>query len=125
MTQNEKDLLLIDICARLPYNVAIDCRDEDSRFTCYLTTDMLREIQNNNCYYEYKPYLFPLSSMTEEQKKELDDTLIELELKVINDEIPHHKVAEYEIDFYNRYHLDYRGLIEKGLAFDATGLNVY
>lgn len=47
MTQEEKDLLLKDICARLPYNIAIDCRDEDSRFTCYLTTDILREIQNN------------------------------------------------------------------------------
>ena len=129
MTQNEKDLLLIDICARLPYNVAIDCRDEDSRFTCYLTTDMLREIQNNNHYWEYKPYLFPLESMTEEQKNEYhyivnyissDDTdnWTEGEFVYVNQ-------TEQLYHFYHRHHLDYRGLIAKDLAIDATGLRIY
>ena len=125
MIQEDKDLLLKDLCARLPYNVAIDCRDEDSRFTCYLTTDMLREIQNNNCYWEYKPYLFPISSMTEEQKEEFNTQSLELQLKVINDEIMYEKATEFEVDFYNKHHLDWRGLIPKGLAKDATNLNIY
>ena len=115
MTSNDKRLLLVDLSARLPYNIAIDCRSEDSRFTCYLTTDMLREIQNNRCYWEYKPYLFPLSSMTEEQKKE-------------EYEICKYYLNGYEsklIDFYHKNHLDYRGLISMGLANDATGLNIY
>jgi hypothetical protein len=115
MTSNDKQLLLVDLSARLPYNIAIDCRSEDSRFTCYLTTDMLREIQNNRCYWEYKPYLFPLSSMTEEQKKE-------------EYEICKYYLNGYEsklIDFYHKNHLDYRGLISMGLANDATGLNIY
>ena len=125
MIQEDKDLLLKDLCARLPYNVAIDCRDEDSRFTCYLTTDMLREIQNNNCYWEYKPYLFPISSMTEEQKEEFNTQSLELQLKVINDEIMYEKATEFEVDFYNKHHLDWRGLIPLGLAIDATNLNIY
>ena len=75
--------------------------------------------------YEIKPYLFPLSSMTEEQKNELNDTLIQLELKALNDEIEHHKVAEFEIDFYNKNMFDYRGLIDKELALDATNKNIY
>ena len=62
-----------------------------------------------------KPYLFPMSSMTEEQKQE--------EYKICK-----YYINGYEsnlIDFYNKNHLDYRGLIEKGLAIDATGLNIY
>ena len=75
--------------------------------------------------YEIKPYLIPMDMMTEEQKKELDDTLIQLELKAINGEIEHHKVAEFEIDFYNKNMFDYRGLIDKELAKDASYLNIY
>ena len=129
MKQEEKELLLVDLSARFPYNVAIDCRSEDSRFTCYLTTDMLREIQNNTCYWEYKPFLFPLLSMTEEQKEEYhyivnyispDDTNIwkEGEFIYVNQ-------MTALLHFYHKNHLDYRGLIPKGLANDASGLNVY
>ena len=117
MTQEEKQLLLVDLSARFPYNVAIDCRSEDSRFTCYLTTDMLREIQNNTCYWEYKPFLFPLSSMTPKQKSELSILTSDSERMFDSTLI--------EIDFYHKHHIDYRGLIEKGLAIDATGLNIY
>lgn len=114
MTSNDKQLLLVDLSARLPYNIAIDCRSEDSRFTCYLTTDMLREIQNNRCYWEYKPYLFPMSSMTKEQK------IMICSLQDLGASY-YHLIIEH----YNEWHLDYRGLIEKGLANDATGLNIY
>ena len=118
MTQEEKQLLLVDLSARFPYNVAVDCRDEDSRFTCYLTSDILREIQNNNCYWEYKPYLFPLSNMTEEQKKEyqyITERWMYDSSYSISD----------SVDWLNKNHFDYRGLIAKGLAIDATGLNIY
>ena len=73
---------------------------------------------------EVKPYLFPLSSMTEKQQKKFDQ-LIELELKAINDEIIQTQVTAFEIDFYNKNHFDYRDLIEKGLAIDASNLNIY
>ena len=75
--------------------------------------------------YECKPYLFPLSSMKEEQKKELHDKLIELELKALNGEISRIEAVSFETDYYLKSHFDYRGLIEKGLAIDATGLNIY
>lgn len=128
MTKEEKQLFLIDLSARFPYNVAVDCRSENSRFTCYLTSDMLREIQNNTCYWEYKTYLFPLSSMTEEQKEELDKAIIEDSKEAIaairnNDKMFH--APWRAIDWLNANHFDYRGLIEKGLAIDATNLNIY
>lgn len=118
MTKEEKQLLLVDLSARFPYNVAVDCKDEVSRFTCYLTSDMLREIQNNTCYWEYKPYLFPLSSMTEEQKQEyqyITERWMYDSSYSISD----------SIDWLNAHHFDYRGLIPMGLAIDATGLNIY
>jgi hypothetical protein len=130
MTKEERQLLLVDLSARFPYNVAIDCRSENSRFTCYLTSDMLREIQNNNCYWEYKPFLFPLSSMTEEQKEELkmicdwhDDEEDAQSVLVLYHK--HFVMKSDVIDWLNKNHFDWRGLIPKGLANDTTGLNIY
>ena len=66
----------------------------------------------------FKPYLFPLSSMTEEQKKEY---------QYITERWMYD--SSYSIsdstDWLNKNHFDYRGLIKKGLAIDATGLNIY
>lgn len=127
MKQEYKELLLKDLCGRLPYNVAIDCRDEDSKFTCYLTTDILREIQNNTYHSEYKPYLFPLSSMTDKLK-----TFIRWKLT-----LPFYETFDEEsledllnnniqvVNFCYENHIDINGLIEKGLAIDATGKNIY
>jgi hypothetical protein len=119
MTKEERQLLLVDLSARFPYNVAVDCKDEVSRYTCYLTSDMLREIQNNNCYWEYKPFLFPLSSMTKEQSK--------IYHELIGGMFGTSALINFEIleEFFNKNHFDYRGLIGKGLANDATNLNVY
>ena len=123
MTQEEKELLIKDLCARLPYGVKIDIPD------LFISTknniEVLNEIfcGDNSEFYcnnfgiliEYvKPYLFPLSSMTEEQKKEWLYTLSS------DDNITYDTV-----DWCNENHLDYRGLIEKGLAIDATNLNIY
>ena len=59
-------------------------------------------------------YLFPLSSMTDEQKTELDT----IKAKGID--------AFEELDeFYHKNHLDFRGLIELGIAIDATNKNIY
>ena len=122
MTQEDKELLLKDLCARLPYNVI--CQVEFKENGKYNSKVMLLSgIFTDKAYFttkggsiysnEYKPYLFPLLSMTEEQKQE-------------EYEICKYYINGYEsnlIDFYNKNHLDYRGLIEKGLAIDATGLN--
>lgn len=143
MTQEQKELLLKDLCARLPYGVKVKFQvnevsaieekfiynidGEYSYITngkSYLTLDIIKALFNNHLD-EVKPYLFPLSSMTEKQKEEFNTKSLELQLKVVDDEIMYEKATEFEIDFYNKHHLDWRGLIPMGLAIDATGLNIY
>ena len=142
MKQEEKELLLKDLCARLPYGVFCEgiTKDLDIDTDSYYDNKVkgvLSDIQHYKCDYAtlglmsdceletIRPYLFPLSSMSETLKDELADELIELEIKVLGDEIPHSVVATFEIDFYHKHHIDYRGLIPMGLAIDATGLNIY
>ncbi len=143
MTQENKYLLLKDLCARMPYGVKVKFQvnevsaieekfiynidGEYSYITdgkSYLTLDIIKALFNNHLD-EVKPYLFPLSSMTEEQKEEFNTKSLELQLKVIDDEIMYEKATEFQVDFYNKHHLDWRGLIPMGLAIDATGLNIY
>lgn len=144
MTEEDKKLLLTDLSARLTYGVKAYVKNwsklDRKYYEGVYTVESIHPSLNNILAYserfsvevivgyddyEIKPYLFPLSSMTEEQKTELYDTLIQLELKALNDEIEHHKVAEFEIDFYNKNMFDYRGLIDKELALDATNKNIY
>lgn len=132
----DKDLLLKDLCARLPYGVKILVPSWDEREMEYIDkVDVLYSVNGDeyiksiNEDYDFnlediKPYLFPLSSMTEEQKKEFDQ-LLELELKAISDEIDPTQTTAFEVDFYNKHHLDWRGLIPKRLAIDATNLDIY
>ena len=131
MKQEDKKLLLKDLCARLPYEVKVHAKyidtdnevekvgvlsmvdnDEVVAFTC----------DDTNCYnyvaiHEVKPYLFPLSSMTEEQEEEYNN-LNGYELGCF----PH---LEEALDYLIENHFDYRYLIDKGLAIDATNLNIY
>ena len=67
---------------------------------------------------EYKPYLFPLSSMTEEQKQEYQH----ITERWMYDSF--YSISD-STDWLNAHHFDYRGIIEKGLAIDATNLNIY
>ena len=106
MTQEEKQLLLKDLCARLPYNVVIHCTDNDTDYKCFLTTDILNELLYNIEYYDYKPYLRPMSSMTEEE--EIYYNTIYSTLKFYEKE-----------DWLNANHFDYRGLIPMNLALEA------
>ena len=120
MIQSDKELLLKDLCARLPYGVKVKLGDNPNIFelqyrikfaVMYGDSDKLEDILDIT---NIKPYLFPLSSMTEKQKTS-------------------HNFLKYSahanpiklVDFYNKHHLDYRGLIPMGLANDATNLNIY
>ena len=124
MTQENKELLLKDICSRLPYGVKIELSWWDMGKWTYIDTTLEADhieqlINDEDDDIEIEPYLRPMSSMTEEQSKvyhELIDGMFGTSA-LINFEIL--------IDFFNANHLDYRGLIEKGLAIDATNLNVY
>jgi hypothetical protein len=130
MTQKQKELLLKDLCSRLPYEVKCkyyDCSIGDFGEGTILGFERRDRFEIDGVCIrvdDVRPYLFPLSSMTEEQKKEFDQ-LIELELKAINDEIDHIQATAFEVDFYNKHHFDWRGLIPLDLANDATNLNIY
>ena len=145
MNKQDKELLLKYLCCILPYGVVIQekCIEHDETFLPHLGDNILvnidvREylvITNGDSRYnieEIKPYLFPLSSMSEEQKEELmnicgerigfnSGTFIdfngygEVPIECVND----------VIDWINANHFDYLGLIEKGLAIDCTNLNIY
>lgn len=172
MTQEQKELLLKDLCARLPYGVKVNApfttiKSENAKgykinsikFGVVEWTPILFgekkqrssiiiesfsekynqfcsiDIELNNDIERVKPYLFPLSSMTEEQEKDIFH----------NGKfyIDHHNsicrfpTNEDDYDFVtmedcleifnklNKYHFDYRGLIPMGLAIDATGLDIY
>lgn len=135
MTQEQKDLLLKDLCARLPYRVKIYAEDfPKETLAGVVDGDIILHCDKYNYTYDtpwdikdIKPYLFPLSSMTEGQKKEYDSIIyhnVELHWERYYDVIDVDWYEELH-DFYNKNHLDYRGLISMGLAEDATGLNIY
>ena len=135
---NTKELIK-DLCSRLPYGVKVlvDNKhwiDFDGRTPSKLTFDNSYRLLYVGTDLGYvKPYLFPLSSMTEEQQEEFDRIyaddmqVVACNLKNKLDGKPYEtNLGHYRhIDWLNKNHFDYRGLIEKGLAIDATGLNIY
>lgn len=131
MTKEDKELLLKDLCARLPYGVKLGFYASATKQTYICTLlglepqedePVIAKTENGSFYMlagNVRPYLFPLSSMTEEQSKEFNATLKYFPAEEIN----FWTLNTY--DWCNKNHFDYRHLIEKGLAIDATGLNVY
>ena len=123
MTQEEKQLLLKDLCARLPYRINVLTEDNDKGHIVGVddTENGVFEIhiiEDGDSYTcdesieKFKPYLRPISSMTEEEKKELNNVL---EFQYYSDD----SCMCESTDWLNAHHIDYRGLIEKGLALEA------
>lgn len=137
MTQEDKELLLRDLCARTPYGVKVQYMNNIFVIDYVSSYEEVKLDTSDNWTVgvsEVKPYLFPLSSMTEEQKAELKQEHIKdqklyvecLTKAAKGDNSMRGKViTHYAMDWCNKNHFDYRGLIEKGLAIDATGLNIY
>lgn len=131
MTQKDKELLIKDLCARLNTNLVCSIYRTDDQGVGY-RNEILYGYCNIEGWDEFyfgedcgisidyvskiKPYLFPLSSMTEEQKSQYNFYLTRIVFAYD---------ASLLIDWLNKNHFDYRGLIKKGLAIDATGLNIY
>ena len=138
MTQEDKMLLIKDLSSRLAYAVYVQHISGASgilhNISIYHKYDENDNIYDAICYTDlflffssigiecFKPYLFPILSMPEEATREFSKTLDWVETT--------HGYSKSEMswdtfDCVNKHHIDYRGLIEKGLAIDATGLNIY
>ena len=162
MTQEDKELLLKDLCARLRYGVIVNYKEGEYGFhkwkietlhaPTYSESGLLIETDSDGWigYTEYKgcgmssasralhldknlPYLRPMSSMTEEELKELNEKYGNIAYFFIQEppyyhglQAQHSDIGSIEIsefseiyDWLNKNHFDYRGLIEKGLALEA------
>lgn len=118
MTTEDKELLLKDLCGRLPYGVKVLYEEEIYQISEVLIFNETITICGEKGYpieveiQKVKPYLLPISNMTKDQKKYIRDK--------------HPFGATHEVfDWLDENNYDYRGLIEKGLAIDATCLNIY
>ena len=131
MTQEDKELLFKDLCARLPYGIKFLRESWNFEWDQELSViEILEDIDkdgyiNKTKVYnveDIKPYLFPLSSMTDEEKEEycqLQQRIIYNCKGVVNED-----VTKY-INWCYKKHLDINNLIPMGLAINATGLNIY
>lgn len=133
MTQENKDLLLIDLCARLHYGIKCyynspeiddDIPEGISVIKGFQNEGLLVEIESGDVIdIDYvKPYLRPISNITKEERIYISDKCgfsisgpIRNECELIMP-VP---AADWLIDFYNEHHIDYRGLIHIGLALEA------
>lgn len=133
MVQEDKELLFKDLCSRLPYRIVVEL---DEKFGFNKGTRVLvKELLDSYCVEGIKPYLRPMSSMTEEEIVEINSmgfaywtTMINNDLRtrgpmsLLDAIITHHKMVKLT-DWLNAHHFDYRGLIEKGLAIAVTENN--
>lgn len=140
MTPENRELLFKDLCGRVPYEVIV-CIDGTTNVKLASVSYWEEvEVQDGSRYLydisDIKPYLFPLSSMTEEQRYEISSGL----QNIHTEHPPFGKIessgsdnclecvtmaSTWLIGYYNKNHFDYMGLIPMGLAIDCTNLNIY
>ena len=130
MTQEEKELLIKDLCSRLPYECIISIAEggidgiqwADVTLNSYLFHQILEE----DAWEYVKPYLRPMSSMTEEERQEYNDLYYQVLIQRSNGNAYRDTkmVEALHIDWLNKNMFDYRDLISKGLAIKAND-NMY
>ena len=131
MTKEEKDLLLKDLLGRVLYGVKVDyhnniftlgynlyLNNSDVAFENYPMLHFLENIES------VKPYLRPMSSMTEKEKeiykRFCDEDIRQLTyVQEVHSGLKQKTSCHRSIDWLNEHHFDYRGLIEKVLALEA------
>ena len=148
MTQEDKELLLRDLSARLTYGVIVDYKEDEYDFhhwkistlhaPAYSQSGSLINTDSDGWieYNEYKgcgmstgsrplhieknlPYLRSMSSMTEEERNEYLSIKMQETERVALAEVYRPEAISEIMDWLNKHHFDYRGLIEKGLALEA------
>lgn len=161
MLKKDKQLLLKDLSARLPYGVicvgiTYELDDDGERYIPVKVKDTLSEIHNykletasvrlgliSSCKLEtVKPYLRSMSSMTNEEKEDFYQNVLDIDVEDVRYEndgklpLPYNQKDKFiwfeniylddafaAIDWLNAHHFDYRELIEKGLAIEVTEEN--
>ena len=134
MTKEEKDLLIRDLCARIPHGVKVKAERihkdslsfvgvDDNSYICKTPFGSVIFIPFN---FDIKPYLRPMSSMTEEEKKEFIDAVTwEANGKFYIDESEDISFYQEKYDWLNKKMFDYRGLIPRGFALSTEEFNPY
>ena len=127
MKQEDKELLLKDLCARLPYGLIIHLveSNEDEELYCLNIPQeglYTRNLEYNNVttlspIEGIKPYLRPISSITEDDIKEL--CKIDEKRLIFSSRHLTYRLDGEVVDYLNSHHFDYRRLIENGLALEA------
>ena len=143
MTQIERQLIIKDICSMLPYGVKFEsydnipiveycaCNNVFIHEQGYVIIELLDKDSNGNTLASTsinlttvsrlpKPYLRPMSSMTEEEKNELGN-FVAAEMFASQNKDPLFQLTRKALfaDFFNKHHIDYRGFIEDGFALEA------
>ena len=135
-SREDIDLLISELCQRMAYGIKLQkCGEEDTIYTLY----SINLESNELCFWKYqgkslrigdtgrihrigiplyKPYLIAMDSMTEEQRKEYHGLMVSDCMGIL-----YH--TPESIEWLIKNHFDYKGLIEKGLAINATNLNIY
>lgn len=132
MNQEHKQLLLKDLCARLSYGVNLHIEFYDlqgdgklASRDVKLTAGNIGYCFDNSHWVDIKPYLRPMSSMTEEERRYLleelgfDEDLENVELNDFGSYVYRNVNVLPLFDWLNAHHFDYRGLIKKGLALES------
>ena len=147
MEKYDKEILLCDLCSRLPYGTKVLCTEISTKKVyklegvCVYYRDVpivhLRDQDQgliNMPIMYIRPYLFPLSSITEEQKNQLKEIWDADMNKALDYAISGKEglsdlfqlsAAKKVINWFIKKHFDFQGLIPKELAIDATNLNIY
>lgn len=133
MTQNEKELLFADLSARVPHGIKIKVNDNVETLEGINVPDDIAEYGSflASDIEEVKPYLYPISSLTNEQRNDfpfessLLNAFVNGYISLFEDEELTVDDIIRMMDWFNKKHIDYRGLIPMGLAIDASNLNIY
>ena len=119
MTQEDKQLLLVDLCGRLPYGVIVQHKSREKKYNVVLSYGNISYVSQlgEGWWSECKPYLRPMSSMTEDEKKEYHE-LCDSYCGIYFD-------SAKSVDWLNKKMFDFRGLIPRGRAISTEEFNPY
>lgn len=133
MTPDEKELLIRDLCERLPYGVIMNVTepgDDSVNFNCFLGPDIIKEMVSETSHFKYRPYLRPMSSMTREEMSQMkadtcpfgtgtfDSQYLCCPMSHFGEMISYTFMHDILV-WLRKHHFDFMGLIEKGLALEA------